>query len=292
MDDRQGGLRTAIEALFAQQVDDLTASAEFRALEDGRAAPEQYDAFIENVARAHLRSPQLLAFLYALAPPAAAADLLHNLLEELGLDEAGRPASPRPARRTAGGRRARPSAAALEARGRRGPPPRGGRAAALRLAARGRAGRAHRDRGVRVHARRACRAASPARWPTHRGLPARALAWFTHHSEVDIRHAEQGLADLEAYARYYDFDDDEALTIVEMALRENVFTRRYFRDFVTPAGGGDEARGGHALRAAHPLRRGVQPQRHRAALAPTRSWCASATRRGWRGSARGLRVPT
>ena len=90
----QGELRAGIEALFAQQVEDLTATAEFRALEAGRAAPEQYDAFIENVARAHLRSPQLLAFLYALAPPAAADDLLHNLLEELGL--AGRGGRPHP----------------------------------------------------------------------------------------------------------------------------------------------------------------------------------------------------
>src|SRR5438132_1003592 len=70
---------------------------------------------------------------------------------------------------------------------------------------------------------------------THRGLAAPALGWFTHHSEVDVRHAEQGLADLGAYAAYYEFTDDEALTIVEMTLRENVFTRRYFRD-ATAAG--------------------------------------------------------
>ena len=30
---------------------------------------------------------------------------------------------------------------------------------------------------------------------------------------------------------------DEALTIAWMALRDNVFARRYFRDFVTPAEG-------------------------------------------------------
>ena len=92
MDASQGELRAGIEALFTQQVEDLTATEEFRALAAGRAAPEQYDAFIENVARAHLRSPQLLAFLYALAPPAAVDDLLHNLLEELGRqDEADAP---------------------------------------------------------------------------------------------------------------------------------------------------------------------------------------------------------
>src|SRR6267142_4533214 len=92
MDNDHGSLRSTIELLFARQVESLTVSDEFRALENGSAAPDRYDTFIQNVARAHLRSPQLLAFLYALAPPAAAADLQHNLLEELGLDEAlGRP---------------------------------------------------------------------------------------------------------------------------------------------------------------------------------------------------------
>jgi pyrroloquinoline quinone (PQQ) biosynthesis protein C len=65
---------------------------------------------------------------------------------------------------------------------------------------------------------------------THCRLPAPALEWFTHHSEVDIRHAEQGLANLAAYVDYYGIADDEALTLIEMTLRENVFTRRYFRE--------------------------------------------------------------
>ena len=92
MGNDHGTLRSTIETLFARQVESLSASAEFQALENGSAAPAEYDAFIANVTRAHLRSPQLLAFLYALAPPAAAADLRHNLLEELGLDEdSGRP---------------------------------------------------------------------------------------------------------------------------------------------------------------------------------------------------------
>jgi hypothetical protein len=62
-DSRPGTLRSTIQRLFERQVERLTASAEFRALETGHAAPEAYDTFIENVARAHLRSPQLLAFL-------------------------------------------------------------------------------------------------------------------------------------------------------------------------------------------------------------------------------------
>src|SRR5205814_1094492 len=128
-----------VRALFERQVEAFTGSPEFAALEAGCG---DYDAFIENVARAHLKSPQLVAFQFMLS--------------------------------RVSGRMARALA-------------------------------------------------------THRGLAAPALEWFTHHSEVDVRHAEQGLADLGAYAAYYEFTDDEALTIVEMTLRENVFTRRYFR---------------------------------------------------------------
>ena len=62
----------------------------------------------------------------------------------------------------------------------------------------------------------------------HRGLGAEALEWFTHHSEVDIGHAEQGLDNLESYVRYHEFTPDEAFTIFDLTLRENVFIKRYF----------------------------------------------------------------
>jgi pyrroloquinoline quinone (PQQ) biosynthesis protein C len=62
----------------------------------------------------------------------------------------------------------------------------------------------------------------------HRGLAGAALAWFDHHSEVDIQHAEEGLDSLEKYAAYYGYERMEVETIVEMTLRENVFIKRYF----------------------------------------------------------------
>jgi hypothetical protein len=227
-------LRTRIEALFDRQVEHLTSAVEFRALDGGLAAPEQYDAFIENVARAHLRSPQLLAFLYALAPPKAADGLRHNLLEELGLDEAdGRP-HPDLLKDLLHGAGLGHRLPALEAEAdddlRRivvdpllyGSLREVGLAALVEIVA-------FEHMLSRVSGRLARALAS------HRGLPPAALTWFTHHSEVDVRHAAQGLDDLEAYVAYYDFRPDEALTIVELALRDNVFTRRYFRDFVAPA---------------------------------------------------------
>lgn len=237
MNDGHETLRSTIETLFAQQVESLTASVEFQALEDGRAEPDRYDAFIENVARAHLRSPQLLAFLYALAPPAAEADLRHNLLEELGLDEdSGRP-HPDLLRQLLVGAGLGCRLPTLEAQAdedlRRlivdpllyGSLREVGLAALTEIVA--------FEYMLSRVAGRIARALA-----NHRGLPAPALEWFTHHSEVDMRHAEQGLADLEAYVRYYEFLDGEALTLAEMTLRENVFARRYFRDFVAPGAGG------------------------------------------------------
>jgi hypothetical protein len=229
-------LRCRIETLFEAQVDRFTESAEFRALEDGSAPGEQYDALLENVARAHLRSPRLLAFLYALAPPAAADDVRHNLLEELGLDGNGGRAHPDLLEDLligAGLVDRLPEIAALADEDLRravvdpllyGSLRETGLAALAEIVA-------FEFMLCRVAGRLARALAE------HRGLPPAALSWFTHHSEVDVAHAEQGLDCLEAYAAYYEFAPEEALTIVEMAVRDDVFARRYFRDVALPAGG-------------------------------------------------------
>jgi hypothetical protein len=234
MKDGWVGFRERVEALFERQVHSLTGCAEFRALEDGRATREAYDELLENVARAHLRSPQLLAFLYALAPPAAAVDLRHNLLEELGLEDGSARAHPDLLRDLLLGAGLASRLPAIEA---------DADGDLRRVVVEPLLYGTLRDVGLaalteivafeymlsRVSGRLARALAE------HRGLSATTLAWFTHHSEVDVRHAEQGLANLEAYVGYYDFAPVEALTVVEMTLRENVFVRRYFRRFVAPA---------------------------------------------------------
>ena len=228
MDTAVGRLRERIESAFEEQVESLTGSVEFQALEAGRLTPADYDAFVENVARAHLRSPQLVAFLYALAPPGAAADLRHNLLEELGLDEdSGRP-HPDLLVDLLHGAGLGHRLALVEQRAdddlRRvvvdpllyGTLREVGLAALTEIVA--------FELMLSRVAGRVARALA-----THRGLAAPALAWFTHHSDVDVAHAQQGLDVLEAYVHYYEFSEDEALTIVGMTLRENVFLRRYWR---------------------------------------------------------------
>src|SRR3989442_7741536 len=76
MSQANGSVRSQVEALFTRQVEALTGSPRVRALDEGVATLAHYDGFIEDVAPAHLRLPQLVAFLFAVAPPAPAHHLL------------------------------------------------------------------------------------------------------------------------------------------------------------------------------------------------------------------------
>jgi pyrroloquinoline quinone (PQQ) biosynthesis protein C len=62
----------------------------------------------------------------------------------------------------------------------------------------------------------------------HRKLPEEALEWFTRHSEADLEHAEHGLDAVAEYAEYYQLGIQEAMDIVDSALEENIYLKRYF----------------------------------------------------------------
>jgi hypothetical protein len=216
---------TTIRDLLERQVGAFTSAPAFAALEGGTA---DYDAFIVNVARTHLKSPQLVAFLYALASPHAAPDLLDNLLEELGRHGSAERPHPELLEDLLGAADLthRLSTVRTEAED-----------DLRRLVTEPLLYGTLRDVGLaalteivafefmlsRVAGRLATALA------THRGLPARALEWFTHHSEVDVRHAEEGLANLVAYVAYYAIADDDARAIIDTSLRDDIFARRYFR---------------------------------------------------------------
>jgi hypothetical protein len=220
-------LRPRMEALYVRHVDELVRCPELVALEAGTAAAGAYDGFVASVIKAHLKSPQLLGFLFALAPPAAAERLKHNLLEELGIEEASGASHPSLLRVLAreaglGGRLPELEALAAEDLRRIAEEPllygtlkEVGFAALVEVCA--------FEYMLSRVAGRIARALG-----THRGLAPAALAWFTHHAEVDIAHAEQGFANLDAFASHYGMGEDDAMTIAEMTLRENVFIKRYF----------------------------------------------------------------
>jgi pyrroloquinoline quinone (PQQ) biosynthesis protein C len=220
-------MRSLIETEYARQAAAFAESELFQSLEKGTASRADYDDFVGNVCRSHLKSPQILAFLFALSPPAEAGNIKHNMLEELGLDEVGI-SHPELLRGLA-------EAAGFDEEGR----------ARLEQRAQDELRRTIstpllygtlKEVGLSVLLETTCfewmlsRLASRiARFlKDHRGLPTEALEWFTHHSEVDIRHAEEGLEAVVGYVEFYDFSEEDLQTILELTFRENPFIKRYF----------------------------------------------------------------
>lgn len=221
-------LRHLVETECARQTEELASSALFQALEKGSARSEDYDLFIEGVCRSHLKSPHILAFLFALAPPAVAETIKGNMLEEMGLETESALSHPSLLFElmTAAGfdekRRARVELESVEELRRIiSEPILFGTLRELGF-------------GVLVEtvafewmlSRVASRMAYALR--DHRRLPSSALRWFHHHSEVDLRHAEEGLETVAAYARFYEIEQADAETILGLTFRENVFLKRYF----------------------------------------------------------------
>ena len=219
--------RTHVERVFQRAIDELTSCPEFMRLESGSARKCDYDRFILNVVRTHLRSPQLLAFLFSVAPPEACDNLRHNMLEELGIDEVNGESHPSLLHKLADGASLSPLMTDLEDQA----------AEDIRqvvvdpllypsLREVGLAALVEIEAFEYMLSRVATRIARAL--ITYRKLSPDAVKWFSHHSEVDIQHAEQGLAILEDYIAHYELGTDEAQTIAEITMRENVFIRRYF----------------------------------------------------------------
>jgi hypothetical protein len=218
--------RNEIELLYRRAVNEFTACPDFKAIEAGTAGKSDYDRFIMNVVRTHLRSPQLLAFLFSVSPPRAYSNLLHNMLEELGLDNDSCVSHPALLRELAEGAGLGTQLPEVEARA----------AADVRqvivdpilypsLRDVGLAAMVEIEAFEYMLSRVASRIARAL--ASHRGLSSQTVRWFTYHSEVDIEHAEQGLGNLEAFIAYYNIEVENALTIAEIAMRENVFIKRY-----------------------------------------------------------------
>jgi pyrroloquinoline quinone (PQQ) biosynthesis protein C len=220
-------IRSLVESEYAAQTEAFAGSEILRSLRSGKAPAKAYDDFIARLCRTHLNSPQILAFLYSLAPPRVADKLKHNMLEELGLDKAGI-AHPELLLRLA-------RAAGFDEQER----------ATLKAQSQSELRRmctdpilfgTFREFGLTVLLEVTCfewmlsRLGKPigALLAKHRGLSHVDLLWFTHHSEVDQRHAEEGLDAVVEYATYYEFEETDFRLITEIVFRENVFLKRYF----------------------------------------------------------------
>lgn len=220
-------IRAQAESEFKKQTEALASNEAFQALETGKASKKAYNDFIANVCRTHLRSPQILGFLYSVAPPKSAEDVKHNMLEELGLDEEGLPHPKlliKLAQHTGFNEQEikQLEILAQEELKRKmseqilyGTIKEIGLSALIETAS-----------FEWMLSRLASRMATFLE--NHRGISKEGLEWFSHHSEVDIRHAEEQLDSIEQYVKYYQFDQSHFESILELTFRENVFIKRYF----------------------------------------------------------------
>ncbi len=220
-------IRNLIESRYAQQSKFFEQSEGFQHLVSGVADIKFYDEFIANLCKTHLKSPQILAFLYAAAPPTVANTIQHNMLEELGLDAEGI-CHPDLLRKLA-------SAVGLD------------NAKQVQIEASSQA-ELHRmcsepmlygtlkELALSVLLEVTCFEWMLSRLSgkmgialqQYRKLDKESLEWFFHHSEVDIRHAEEGLDSVINYVEYYGFEIDDLETILDITFRENIFIKRYF----------------------------------------------------------------
>jgi hypothetical protein len=225
----QRHLSVAAQSAYDAQIDAFVQSPSFDRLESGLLLAAEYDRFLLNVVATHAKSPQLLAFLFSVAPPAAAANVRANMLEELGIADRTGTAHPTMLQDLLAGAGLLDQLDACQARAE----------SALRqqvvepllygtLMEVGLAALIEVTAFEYMLARLADRIAAALR--AYRHLDADTVEWFTHHGAVDVEHAQAGLRNLDHYVDYYGVHERDAETILEITLRENVFAKRYFAD--------------------------------------------------------------
>lgn len=220
-------LRRAVESVYERQRTSFLESESFQKLERGAARPQDYDRFIEGVCRSHLKSPHILAFLFALAPPLDAEKLERNMLEELGLTEenVSHPSLLFKLMEAAKFDKERQKRIEEDAEGEL-------RSVIAQPLLYGTLKELGLSVLIETVAFEWMLSRTASRIATflcdYRQLSRSALRWFYHHAEVDLRHAAEGLDAIESYARFYEIDALDAETILDATFRENVFIKRYF----------------------------------------------------------------
>jgi pyrroloquinoline quinone (PQQ) biosynthesis protein C len=228
--------REKIEYVYQQLARNFRHSPQYRALVTGRLSDVQIDKFLCNLYRTHVRSPRLLAFLYAIAPSGPSSDsLLHNLLEELGRDEEAGHSHPELLEILLAG-----AGLSIEAR-------------KLQQEADDELeryvvdpllyGTLH-ELGLAVlvevvafeYVLSQCAGEIGQSLEQQRHMTKDKVVWLSHHGIVDIAHAQEGIDNILRFMNAYSINDERAETIIQMALREDIFSKRYFRDIFGEGG--------------------------------------------------------
>jgi L-alanine-DL-glutamate epimerase-like enolase superfamily enzyme/pyrroloquinoline quinone (PQQ) biosynthesis protein C len=215
-----------IRAAYENATEEFTESAEFRQLISGQASTEFVREFLRNVFRTHYLSSHIVALCFAALPSSAGALLKENLLEEMGRSE-NEPAHATLLLKLAEGIGFTPNEIEV-----------------LIDDARRRVGEFCATRVPLATLREICLAVLietlsfefmlsrcsgniAAALRQRYAIPKTALVWFDLHSEVDIRHAEEGLSVIEDYVAFHQIGD-ATFDIIQRAALKKVFNKHYF----------------------------------------------------------------
>lgn len=202
-------------------------SDEYQDLVSGRAAPEAAREFIRNVFRTHFLSAHIVALCFASLPSSAAELLRANLMEEMGRSDDEQPHSALllELARGIGFNQSEIDGLITDARER----------VALFCATRVPAATLRElclallleTMSFEFMLSR-CSSEIAASLTDRYGFAKSALHWFTLHSEVDIRHAEEGVTVIRDYLSFHQVSDALFESIAKATLGDNIFVRHYF----------------------------------------------------------------
>ena len=220
-------LEDTVSGIIERTTAEALADSRLQALLSGRMGRSQLTQFFQHFMVTHLNSVQVLSFLFSVAPPDGTELVRENLLEEMGLEEAEK-SHPEMLLDLARGlgftdqRIAQLRAEAGETR--------------RAFAAAPVAYRNLKDLGLsmlletvtfetflsRVSDRLATALVH------HYQVSREAVRWFTHHGDVDVRHAEEGRRVVLAYLSFHRFTAAEVERIVRQTFVGNAILNRYF----------------------------------------------------------------
>jgi L-Ala-D/L-Glu epimerase len=216
-----------ISDLFDRATSEFTASPRYLALVAGQAEAGEVREFICDVFRTHYLSSHIVALCFASLPSEAAALLKENLLEELGRSEKEKPHSALLVELARGTGFSEKEIESLMDDARK--------KVALFCATRVPAATL-RELCLSVLLETMsfefmlsrCSSRIADALSRHYAISKPALRWFELHSEVDIRHAEEGLAVIQDYVGFHQISEDLFRRIARLTLGDHVFGRHYF----------------------------------------------------------------
>ena len=222
-------------------------SDEYQALVAGRANIEAAREFLRNVFRTHFLSSHIVALCFASLPSRSAELLRENLLEEMGRSDTEKPHSALllELARGIGFSQSETEGLIADARHRLAV------FCATRIPA-----STLRELCLAVLLETMsfefmlsrCSSEIAAALTSHYGFAETALHWFALHSEVDVRHAEEGVTVIQDYLSFHQASDDLFEQIASVTLGENLFARHYF-----PAGSKQRTATRSATAKARPI---------------------------------------